>query len=98
AGRHHLRSSIQARASTRPRPGPISSSTGSAPMWAITTRPRPHRAGSPTGTDRSAGSPRASPPLLLATERGDVEVRPRAPHVLVAAAVDEVRAEDVVAL
>src|SRR3954451_17250280 len=37
-------------------------------------------------------------PVLLAAERGDVEVGPRAAHRLVAAVVDEVRAEDVVAL
>src|SRR5215207_7608458 len=37
-------------------------------------------------------------PLLLASERGDVEVRPGAAHVLVAAAVDEVGAEDLVTL
>src|SRR6266545_6933993 len=37
-------------------------------------------------------------PLLLAAERGDVEVVPRAPHLLVAAGVDEVGAEDPVAL
>src|SRR4051794_9029490 len=33
-------------------------------------------------------------PLLLAPERGDVEVAPRAAHGFVAALVDEVRAED----
>src|SRR5215216_1546553 len=33
-------------------------------------------------------------PLLLAPERGDVEVAPRAPHLLVATAVDEVGAVD----
>src|SRR5215210_489712 len=33
-------------------------------------------------------------PLLLAPERGDVEVGPGAAHRLVAAVVDEVRAED----
>src|SRR5512132_938085 len=37
-------------------------------------------------------------PLLLAPERGDVEVAPGAAHVLIAAAVDEVGAEDVVAV
>src|SRR5918994_1835956 len=37
-------------------------------------------------------------PLLLATERGDVEVGPRAAHGLVAAGINEVGAEDVVAL
>src|ERR671910_1621650 len=37
-------------------------------------------------------------PLLLAPERGQVEVAPGAPHRLVAAAVDEVGAEDLVAL
>src|SRR5687768_5844937 len=37
-------------------------------------------------------------PLLLAPERGDVEVAPGAPHRLVAAGVDEVGAEHLVAL
>src|SRR4051794_38666637 len=37
-------------------------------------------------------------PLLLAPESGDVEVAPRAPYRLVAAAVDEVGAEDLVAV
>src|SRR5919112_5755453 len=37
-------------------------------------------------------------PLLLAPERGDVEVAPGAPHRLVAARVDEVGAEDPVAV
>src|SRR3954451_11533804 len=37
-------------------------------------------------------------PALLAAERGDVEVGPRAAHRLVAAVVDEVGAEDLVAL
>src|SRR5688572_4320611 len=37
-------------------------------------------------------------PLLLAAEGSDVEVRPRAPHRLIAAAVDEVGAEHVRAL
>src|SRR5215213_8369268 len=37
-------------------------------------------------------------PLLLATERGDVEVAPGRPQGLVAAAVDEVGAEDPVAV
>ena len=37
-------------------------------------------------------------PLLLTAERGDVEVVPRAPHLLVAAVVDEVGAKDPVAL
>src|SRR5215212_9155120 len=37
-------------------------------------------------------------PLLLAPERRDVEVGPGAPHRLVAAAVDEVGAEDAVVL
>src|SRR4051794_4961773 len=37
-------------------------------------------------------------PVLLAAERGDVEVGPGGAHRLVAAVVDEVRAEDVVAL
>src|SRR5438552_7067834 len=32
--------------------------------------------------------------LLLAAERGDVEVVPRAPHLLVATGIDEVSAED----
>src|SRR6478672_12986589 len=37
-------------------------------------------------------------PLLLATERGDVEVAPGASHRLVAATVDQVRAEDLLAV
>src|SRR5262245_56180800 len=37
-------------------------------------------------------------PLLLAPERGDVEVTPGSAHRLVAAAVDEVSAEDPVAV
>src|SRR5215204_5500697 len=37
-------------------------------------------------------------PLLLAPERSHVEVAPGAPHRLVAAAVDEVGAEDAVAV
>src|SRR6185503_6189243 len=37
-------------------------------------------------------------PLLLAAERGQVEIRPRRPHRLVAAVVDEVGAEDLVAV
>src|SRR5215510_1265636 len=37
-------------------------------------------------------------PLLLAPERSDVEVSPRAPHRLVAAVVDEVGSEHVVAV
>src|SRR4030095_11527896 len=35
-------------------------------------------------------------PLLLSTERRDVEIVPGAPHLLVAAVVDEVGAEDLV--
>src|SRR5215216_1352299 len=37
-------------------------------------------------------------PLLLAPERGDVEIAPGGAHVLIAAGVDEVGAEDPVAL
>src|SRR4029453_5922586 len=37
-------------------------------------------------------------PLLLAAERGDVEVVPGAPHLLVAAGVDQIGAEDPVVL
>jgi hypothetical protein len=37
-------------------------------------------------------------PLLLAAERGDVEVVPGVPHLLVAAGGDEVGAEDPVVL
>src|SRR4030095_14204421 len=37
-------------------------------------------------------------PLLLAPERSDVEIVPGAPHLLVAAVVDEVGAEHVIAL
>src|SRR5262245_32722288 len=37
-------------------------------------------------------------PLLLTSERGDVEIVPGAPHLLVAAVVDEVGAEDSVAI
>src|SRR5262245_66690190 len=37
-------------------------------------------------------------PFLLSAERGDVEVAPGAAHVLVTAGVDEVGAEDLVAL
>src|ERR1700729_590980 len=37
-------------------------------------------------------------PFLLAPERGEVEVAPRAPERLVAAVVDEVRAEDLLAV
>src|ERR687898_436150 len=37
-------------------------------------------------------------PLLLAAKRGDVQVVPGAPHLLIAAAGDEVRAEDAIAV
>src|SRR5947207_4601754 len=37
-------------------------------------------------------------PLLLAPERSDVEVVPSAPHLLVAAVVDEIGAEHVIAV
>src|SRR4029434_5002069 len=37
-------------------------------------------------------------PLLLASERRDVEIIPGAPHLLVAAVVDEIRAEYLVAV
>src|SRR5207248_2550467 len=37
-------------------------------------------------------------PLLLASERSDVEVVPSAPHLLVAAVVDEVGAENTVTI
>src|SRR5262245_43013307 len=37
-------------------------------------------------------------PLLLASQRGDVEVAPGAAHVLIAAGVDEVGPEDAIAL
>src|ERR1700675_4552165 len=51
------------------------------------------RASSTTCTAHSAGSPSASPPLLLAPEHSHVKVAPRAPHRLVAAVVDKVSAK-----
>ena len=68
------------------------------PTWAI-TRPRGTRRGSSTtGTAGSAGSPRASSPTALGARAGDIEIAPGRAQLLIAARVDEVRAEDLIAL
>ncbi len=98
----------QVRASSSPAP-PLSngsrvSSTGTPVRCAITCRRRRRRRRRcrvvvpvPPRVRRRLGVPlRGVLPLLLAPEGGDVEVAPGAPHGLVAAGVDEVRAEHAV--
>ena len=75
------------------------SSTGTPPTCAITRRHRRFVVPVPPLVRRGLGIALGRVlPLLLAPERGDVEVAPGAPHRFVAAGVDEVRAEHLVAV
>src|SRR5215475_5586828 len=82
---------VRPAATSSPSVAAATASIGTRPVWFVVPGPPPVRRGLRVALRRVL-------PLLLAPERSDVEVAPGAPHRLVAAAVDEVRAEYVVAV